>query len=166
MTSTRIGGRVAAPAAWVVGRLRRSSYPGQPRPASSRTRRDQLDGDRLRDGTARVSDDVDSPAADVDERVVRGTGRVHVRRAGRIVAVVLSHGALRHDHKARPGVRVPAGAGDAPAAEAGIPRVLLDVEVGRPLRLDDLVPELRGLGLYVREDLPERGVCQRRALEA
>ncbi len=63
---------------------------------------------------------------------------------------------------------MPTGAGNALVVTtwgAGVPRVLLDVEVGRPLRLDHLFP-LRVFALYVREDIAERGHREPLAAEA
>ena len=93
-------------------------------------------------------------------------GRVHVRRAGRVVAVVCGHRALRHDHEARPGVRVPAAAGNAAAAEARIPRVLLDVEVRVSLRLELGLPDVGRDRVRLDVEVAERRLRQRRAAEA
>src|SRR5206468_380885 len=55
-----------------------------------RTRGDELHHHRLRRRAGLVPDEMDGPAAYVEERV-RPVRRVHVRRAGRIVAVVFGH---------------------------------------------------------------------------
>src|SRR3954453_22680805 len=66
----------------------------------------QLDGDGPCNRARLVANHVHLAASDVDERVVRRTGRVHVRSAGRVVTVVRGDGALRDDHEARPRMRM------------------------------------------------------------
>jgi len=132
-----------------------------------RTFRDQLYRDRLRRGVGLVPDDVDDPG-NLHEAVVRGARREDVRGAGRVVAPVDGHAALRDIDEARPGVHMPPTAGSEPATggDAGVPRNPLDEEVGISFGLHDRVPELWVLGLDVQGDSAERGLRERLAAEA